>query len=202
MGLSEWLNIFLGVGFLGSLLGLLKLFLIERPKNKAETKKTLTESKQNEVALEEAQLEQAARKTKIVTELLQDAEANAELVRNSKLRESQLLSDAQDLRIQIEGQQLVIDDHRKDRKDWMEMLKTTLEANAQREREFEALLKDVEELKKEKHNCHENVASLEGRMNIMVGILHNNNLEVPEGFIWTNSESHQVYPNGDNTKKE
>jgi len=179
-----------GTGFFGTLI---KIFVIDKKRNEMEIAKIREEIRKAQNENEDADLQQVAAKTKVVRELLADARESAEAARALQLEQSRLLDEKQGLEVEILGQKAVIEDHRLDRKDWMEMLKTTLEERAKRNVEFEELKRKVEVLSSSEKNCQENVASLEGRLNITIGILQKNNMEIPEGLIWTNSETHQVY---------
>lgn len=194
MTFSEWLNLILGAGFLGSIITLIKLFVIDKKKNDAETQHIVVENNQKSVEIEDMGLLQISNKIKIVNELLKDAENSAEMTRKLRQRENELVIQNQNLDLESKGQKQVIDYQKDERKDWMEMLKTTLDANAKREKDFGLLCLDVEQLKTKEENCQSNVTNLEGRLNVMIGILKQNNLDVPEGFVWTNSATNITYP--------
>lgn len=184
MGISEWLNVILIVGFTVR-------EIIGYRKSKAETQEIHSSITGQQINQQSAQLEQVVLGSKVLKDLLADNEASQVHARdlNQKLNDAQ--NENANYKIQETAFKAVILDHKEDRTQWMTMLQTALDQTAERNIKITRLedaqkhqAAQIEECENRDVSNKSTIRSLEDRLNIMIGILQKNKLEMPEGLLW------------------
>lgn len=195
MDINQFLNLIFGTGFIIAIVDR----VVGRRRLKEEIAKLTAETKKTNTETDGKHLEQL----KISAETMQQLVVNAEELsgRLTKVSsERNALSDEKMMLMNtINGQTFVMQDHNDDRKQWLETIARVLEANA----EYKVRISEMESVQKEhtrkiqecvereqtvelmKQQFFKTIENMGGRLNVFVGILQKNNLEIPEALIWS-----------------